>query len=181
MLRGDDIWCQGFSEPDAGSDLASLRTHRGARRRRLRRQRAEDVEHARPPRELVRAARAHRPRRAEARGISCLLVDMTLPGVEVRPLVTITGEQRVQRDLLHRRARARRRDARPGQRGLARRDDDARLRARHRRQPAPRDCGARSAASSTTRDDAARRRPRRDRRPGAAPDGWPASTSRASC
>ena len=92
LLSGDEIWCQGFSEPNAGSDLSGLQT------------RAEDNgDHYVVNGQKVWTTLAHvakwcmlltRERKAAnpRDGLTFLLVDMASAGVEVRPLVQITGD-----------------------------------------------------------------------------------------
>jgi len=91
ILAGEEVWCQGYSEPNAGSDLASLKTS------------AEDAgshfvvngqktwttyaQHANWVFCLVRT----NPRAKKQSGISFLLIDLKTPGVTVKPFLTIGG------------------------------------------------------------------------------------------
>lgn len=93
-LHGEVVWCQLFSEPEAGSDLAALRTTatRVDGGWRLRGQKVWTSLGDRANWAICLARTdAEAPKH---RGISYFLVDMKSPGLEVRPLVQITGEAR---------------------------------------------------------------------------------------
>ncbi|MDT2005771.1 acyl-CoA dehydrogenase [Rhodococcus opacus] len=92
LLRGDESWCQGFSEPGAGSDLASLRTkavdagdHWIVTGEKIWTSWAQFADRC------LLLTRTGAPDSAH-RGITALFVDMDTPGITVSPLTAITGE-----------------------------------------------------------------------------------------
>jgi alkylation response protein AidB-like acyl-CoA dehydrogenase len=95
ILSGDDWWCQGYSEPGAGSDLASLRTKavRDGDHYVVNGQKTWTTmaQHADWGFFLVRTDSDAKAQE----GISFLLIDMKSPGVTVRPIITLGGEHEV--------------------------------------------------------------------------------------
>lgn len=97
ILSGEDYWCQGFSEPGSGSDLASLQcratlsddgTHYKLNGSKI------WTTHAHWANKMFALVRTDTAGKKQA-GISFLLVDMNQPGIQVRPLLTLAGDHEV--------------------------------------------------------------------------------------
>ena len=96
ILSGEHVWCQGFSEPGSGSDLASLRTRA-----------VREGDHYVVNGQKIWTTLAHIAdwifmlvrtdpgARKQQEGISFLLIDMKSPGITVRPIVTMDGGREV--------------------------------------------------------------------------------------
>lgn len=96
ILSGENVWCQGYSEPGAGSDLASLRTealpardaqgeHFVVNGQKIWTTLAQDANH------IFMLVRTDKDARKQE-GISFLLCDLRTPGITVRPIHTLAGE-----------------------------------------------------------------------------------------
>ena len=128
LLSGAEIWCQGFSEPGTGSDLAALSCRA-----------VPDGDPATASTWVINGQKvwtslaqyADRcvlltrtgPPESRHRGITAFFVDMDTPGITVAPLEMINGVAGVRRGVLRRRRRPRRPDTRRGERRLGRRDE----------------------------------------------------------
>ncbi|VVQ19177.1 Putative acyl-CoA dehydrogenase FadE17 [Pseudomonas fluorescens] len=95
ILSSEDWWCQGYSEPGAGSDLSSLKTRA-----------VREGDHYVVNGQKTWTTLAHfadwmfclvrtDPEARQQRGISFLLIDMKTPGITVRPIITLDGEHEV--------------------------------------------------------------------------------------
>lgn len=95
ILTGEHYWCQGFSEPQAGSDLASLKTRavRDGDRWIINGSKLWTT-HAHFADHMFCLARTDPDAKPQA-GISFFLIDMNQPGVEVRPILSIAGDHEV--------------------------------------------------------------------------------------
>jgi alkylation response protein AidB-like acyl-CoA dehydrogenase len=92
LLSGAEMWCQGFSEPDAGSDLASLRCRATPRDGDAATAAEWVIQGQEVWTSLVLLTRTG-PAGSRHRGITAFFVDMDTPGISVRPIEMINGEQ----------------------------------------------------------------------------------------
>ena len=106
-LRGEEIWCQLFSEPAGGSDLAALRTRRASATATTGsstgRRSGPSGAHLSDFGIIVARTDPNVPKHE---GLTIFFLDMRSPGIEIRPIQQMSGGVGLQRGVLHRRAGA---------------------------------------------------------------------------